>query len=48
VPPGELANLLAVAAALVAAATAREESRGGHRRSDFPVTREAFSYRFVQ
>jgi L-aspartate oxidase len=48
VPPGELATPRAVAAALVAAATAREESRGGHRRSDFPVTREAFSYRFVQ
>jgi L-aspartate oxidase len=48
VPPGELANLLVVARALVAAALAREESRGGHRRSDFPATSEAFSHRFLQ
>ncbi len=48
VPPGELANLLTVAAALVSAAAARRESRGGHRRSDFPATHESFSYRFVQ
>jgi aspartate oxidase len=47
-PPGELANLVAVAEAIVAGATAREESRGGHRRSDFPAMREAFSHRFVQ
>jgi L-aspartate oxidase len=46
--PGELANLVAVAQALIAAATAREESRGGHRRQDFPATSEAFSHRFVQ
>jgi L-aspartate oxidase len=46
--PGELANLVAVAGALIAAATAREESRGGHRRQDFPETSEAFSHRFVQ
>jgi L-aspartate oxidase len=46
--PGELANLVAVAEALIAAATAREESRGGHRREDFPATSEAFSHRFVQ
>ena len=46
--PGELANLVEVAGAVVAAATAREESRGGHRRGDFPATSEAFSHRFVQ
>lgn len=48
VPPGELENLLVVARALVCAASAREESRGGHRRSDFPATSEAFSHRFLQ
>jgi L-aspartate oxidase len=48
VPPGELANLLIVARALIAAASAREESRGGHRRSDFPETSAAFSHRFLQ
>ena len=48
VHPGELANLLVVGRALVAAASAREESRGGHRRSDFPETSEAFSHRFLQ
>jgi L-aspartate oxidase len=46
--PGELANLVAVAGALIAAATAREESRGGHHREDFPARSEAFSHRFVQ
>ena len=46
--PGELANLVEVAGALIAAATAREESRGGHRREDFPATSEVFSHRFVQ
>ncbi len=46
--PGELANLVEVGRALVAAATAREESRGGHRRADFPATSEVFSHRFVQ
>lgn len=45
---GELANLLEVARALVAAATAREESRGGHQREDFPATSGVFSLRFVQ
>lgn len=34
----EAANLLTVATAVVAAATARTESRGCHRRSDFPET----------
>jgi L-aspartate oxidase len=46
--PGELANLAVVARALIAAATAREESRGGHRRQDYPATSGAFSHRFVQ
>jgi L-aspartate oxidase len=46
--PGELANLVVVAGALIAAATAREESRGGHRRQDFPARSEVFSHRFVQ
>jgi L-aspartate oxidase len=48
VPPGELANLLIVARALVGAAVARQESRGGHRRSDFPDRSGAFSHRFLQ
>jgi L-aspartate oxidase len=47
-PPGELANLVQVGEAVVSAALAREESRGGHRRADYPATREAFSHRFVQ
>ncbi len=46
--PGELANLVDVGRALIAAATAREESRGGHRRADFPATSDVFSHRFVQ
>jgi L-aspartate oxidase len=46
--PGELANLAVVGRALVAAASARQESRGGHRREDFPATSDAFSHRFVQ
>jgi L-aspartate oxidase len=45
---GELANLLTVASAVVDAAIAREETRGGHRRNDFPTTSPAFSHRFVQ
>lgn len=48
VPPGETANLLMVARAVLAAATARTESRGGHRRSDFPATDPSLSLRFVQ
>ena len=40
---GEVANLLVVAMAVVAGATARMESRGGHRRSDYPSTDPAFS-----
>lgn len=43
----ELRNLLTVARALVAAATAREESRGTHTRLDFPATSDAFAGRFV-
>jgi L-aspartate oxidase len=48
VAPGELANLVDVAHRVIAAATAREESRGGHRREDFPATSAAFSHRLVQ
>ena len=47
-PGGELANMALVGRAVVAAALARRESRGGHRRSDFPSTSQAFSHRFVQ
>jgi L-aspartate oxidase len=47
-PSGELANLVLVGRALVGAALAREETRGGHRRRDFPAMSEAFSHRFVQ
>ena len=42
----ELRNLLTVARALVAAARAREESRGTHTRLDFPETAPAFAGRF--
>ena len=42
----ELRNLLTVARALVAAALAREESRGTHTRIDFPETSPAFLGRF--
>lgn len=48
VPPGEVANLLTVARVVVAAATARRESRGGHRRRDFPSADPSLSLRFVQ
>jgi L-aspartate oxidase len=44
--PGELANLVEVARALIRAATAREESRGGHRREDFPEMSDVFLQRF--
>jgi L-aspartate oxidase len=47
-PEGETANLVTVALALLAAATARTESRGGHRRRDFRETYPALSHRFVQ
>lgn len=45
---GDAADLLEVARAVVAGATARTETRGGHRRRDYPVTDPAFSRRFVQ
>jgi L-aspartate oxidase len=43
----EVANLGAVGAALVAAALAREESRGCHTRTDFPSRSAAFERRLV-
>jgi L-aspartate oxidase len=43
----ELANLAATGAALVAAARAREESRGAHARSDFPDRSDALAHRLV-
>ena len=43
----ELANLAQVALAVVAAATAREESRGCHTRRDFTETSPAFARRLV-
>jgi L-aspartate oxidase len=43
----EVRNLLVVADGIVAAASAREESRGAHSRADFPVTSEAMHGRFV-
>ncbi|MGH9165177.1 MAG: L-aspartate oxidase [Acidimicrobiales bacterium] len=46
-PDAEVANLAAVAAGLVAAATARQESRGCHWRSDFPERDDRFSRRQV-
>ncbi|MGQ0824814.1 MAG: L-aspartate oxidase [Actinomycetota bacterium] len=43
----EVCNLLRVARAIVAAATAREESRGAHSRADFPKLSDEFAGRFV-
>lgn len=43
----ELANLTTVASALVSAATAREESRGAHARTDFPERSPEFAHRIV-
>jgi len=43
----ELANLVLVGRALLASASAREESRGAHTRTDFPATSEAFRRRLV-
>jgi L-aspartate oxidase len=43
----ELRNLSTVAQALIAAALAREESRGAHTRTDFPDTRDDLRLRFV-
>ena len=49
VSPGavELGNLLSVGTALVAAASAREESRGAHTRTDFPTLSDSFLCRLV-
>lgn len=43
----ELANLVLVGRALLAAAAAREESRGAHTRTDFPATSDAFRRRLI-
>jgi succinate dehydrogenase/fumarate reductase flavoprotein subunit len=43
----ELRNLATVAQALIAAAIAREESRGAHTRTDFPATSDRFRLRLV-
>jgi L-aspartate oxidase len=43
----EVRNLATVGRALVAAATAREESRGCHTRTDFPETAPTFAHRLV-
>jgi len=43
----EVTDMLAVAGALLRAATAREESRGAHRRSDFPTRSAAQRLRWV-
>jgi L-aspartate oxidase len=43
----EVLSILRVSRAIVAAATAREESRGSHARSDFPRTSDALAGRFV-
>jgi L-aspartate oxidase len=43
----EVRNLATVGAALVAAAIAREESRGCHTRTDFPTMSPAYARRFV-
>jgi len=43
----EVANLVDVARALLRAATAREESRGAHTRTDVPTTRDPFRCRLV-
>lgn len=47
-PAGEERNLVELAYALVAAAAARLESRGGHRREDHPSADPALAHRFVQ
>ncbi|MDQ3756969.1 MAG: hypothetical protein M3394_03875, partial [Actinomycetota bacterium] len=43
----EVCNLVTVAAGLLAAARAREESRGAHTRTDFPETADDFCARLV-
>ena len=45
--PHEVRNLADVARAVVAGATAREESRGAHTRTDFPERRPDFERRLV-
>jgi L-aspartate oxidase len=47
VAAGELANLLAVADALLASATARTESRGAHARAEYPETEPSWRRRLV-
>ena len=44
----EATNLRTVCAVIVSAATQREESRGSHRRQDFPTPREWWRKRIVQ
>lgn len=44
----ELRNLVEIAVALLHAATAREESRGAHSRTDFPHATDAFRVRLVE
>jgi L-aspartate oxidase len=44
---GELANLVAVGGALLAAARARTETRGAHARRDHPDTRAEWRRRLV-
>jgi len=46
-PGDELRNLLTVAAALLASATTRTESRGAHTRADFPAPDPAWRCRLV-
>ncbi len=45
---GEASDLVTLARAVIAGATARRETRGGHRRRDFPDTDPRLSRRFVQ
>ncbi len=47
-PELEVANLLEVGRALLATASAREESRGAHARRDFPNVDPAFHHRIVR
>jgi len=47
VASGELGNLLAVADALLASATARTESRGAHARAEYPDTEPSWRRRLV-
>jgi L-aspartate oxidase len=44
----ELANLVTVAQRLLDGAVAREESRGCHRRAEYPAPSPHFSLRFIQ